>query len=169
MKLEEIMREYRQIEAEFKDAGEAYKRAKTEVHRMKEIADREAPLEDDEGNDLPLKAALDELPVETLEEAEVALEEAENRLDSIVDDKNAIRQYEEVQIEMEGVKAELDDLKNFEDRRKDEMEQKVKPWEDALANAVAKVDARFSTYMAELGCTGTLGRKVIGKDETIRR
>jgi chromosome segregation ATPase len=123
---------------------------------LKKEADREAPLQDEDGNDTPLKAQLEALGVDTLPEALAALEEAEQKVDSIEADHNAIREYERNKEETELVRAQLDDLSSSEEQKKRDLEEKVRPWEEALINAVAKVNILFATYMAEMGCTGTL-------------
>jgi chromosome segregation ATPase len=150
----EIMRRYEEIERALITADKAFKEAKRRMIQWKAEADEKAPLEDADGKALPLIDELSDLPVETLEEAELALEEAETKANSIVADPNVIRQYEARKREMEQVQAELDDLTGSRERRLDELDQKVKPWEQMLDNSVAKIDALFSAYMREMGCTG---------------
>lgn len=152
--LEEATHDYRSIEKKFLDASEAFKRAKEELHRLKKIADEEAPIEDEHGNELPLKAQLEELPVTVLEEAQVALDEAEAKIESIAADQNVIREHERNLAEVEEVQSQLDDLNSSEERRRQQLDQKVKPWVESLKVAVQKVDSLFSQYMAEMGCTG---------------
>lgn len=125
-----------------------------EVHRLKKEADRLAPLTDKEGNFLPLKATLDDLGVETLPEALAALEEAELKVDSIEADNNAIREFQRNASETDEVRALLDELNCSEDKKKQDLEEKVGPWKMALSAAVSKVNTLFSKYMAEMGCTG---------------
>lgn len=155
--LEEATHDYRSIEKKFLDASEAFKRAKEELHRLKKIADEEAPIEDEHGNELPLKAQLEELPVTVLEEAQVALDEAEAKIESIAADQNVIREHERNLAEVEEVQSQLDDLNSSEERRRQQLDQKVKPWVESLKVAVQKVDSLFSQYMAEMGCTGEVG------------
>lgn len=158
----EIMRRYEEIERALITANNAFKEAKRRMIQWKAEADEKAPLEDADGKALPLIDELNDLPVETLEEAELALEEAETKANSIVADPNVIRQYEARKREMEQVQAELDDLTGSRERRLDELDQKVKPWEQMLDNSVAKIDALFSTYMREMGCTGKTRKRSIG-------
>jgi chromosome segregation ATPase len=121
---------------------------------LKAKADEAAPLHAEDGSELPLKKQLDDLPVETREETEAALEEAEAKVNSIIADPNVVRHYEERQKEIEKVQADLDDLTSAKEGKKTELEQKREPWEAALTNSVSKVDLLFTRYMAELGCTG---------------
>ena len=55
---------------------------------------------------------------------------------------------------MEEVQVELDNVTSSKEKRKNELEQKLKPREQALDESVAKVDLLFSKYMRELGCAG---------------
>lgn len=142
-------------EKEYEVAKNDYKAAIKEVHQLKHEADREAPLKDEHDNDTPLKAQLEELGVETLPEAVAALEEAEQKVESIEADHNAIREYLRNKEETEHTRAQLDDLSSSEEQKKRDLEEKVRPWEEALTNAVSKVNTRFALYMAEMGCTGT--------------
>lgn len=137
-------------------AQKEYAEARKELENLKALADENAPLYDENGGDLPLKAQLEDLPVETMEEAQAALEEAEAKAESIVADANVMRQYEAKKQEMEETQAELDNVASSKEKRQNELQQKLKPWEQALDEAVAKVDAKFSRYMNELGCTGEI-------------
>lgn len=148
------MQEFDRLRREFDKVSAEFKQAKADTNKLKQVCFQEARLNDDEGNELPLKAVLDALPVETVEEAQVALEEAQNKVESIVADNNAIREFERNQTDIEDVQTQLDDLNSSEERRRAELEQKVKPWETSLEQAVSKIDALFSRYMGEMGCTG---------------
>ena len=121
---------------------------------MKEKAEQIAPLYDENGNELPLKGELDALPVDNLEEALAALEEAEAKANSIVADPNIIRQYEERKISIERLETELESMTSDKEQRLHNLNLKREPWEASLENAVKKVDVLFSKYMKDLGCTG---------------
>ena len=152
--LNEAQIDYRKAEKEYDVAKNSYKAAVKEVHQLKQEADREAPLHDEDGNDTPLKAQLEALGVETLPEALAALEEAEQKVDSIEADHNAVREYVRNKEETEHVRAQLDDLCSSEEQKKRDLEEKVRPWEETLTKAVSKVNILFATYMSEMGCTG---------------
>lgn len=152
--LQDAQAEFRKVETEYVKVQADYKKSVAEVRRVKEEADREAPLVDDNGNDLPLKAELEELGVETLDEALLALDDAQQKVENIIADHNAIREFERNKAELEDVQAQLDDLNVSDERRREELNSKVRPWEQALTQSVTKVDALFGRYMAEMGCTG---------------
>jgi hypothetical protein len=97
---------------------------------------------------------LEALGVDTLPEALAALEEAEQKVDSIEADHNAIREYVRNKEETEIVRAQLDDLCSSEEQKKRDLEEKVRPWEGTLTKAVSKINILFATYMSEMGCTG---------------
>jgi chromosome segregation ATPase len=139
---------------DYQHVNQQYKQARARLTDLKREADSIAPITDDDGNDLPLKAELDGLPVETLDEAEDALDEAIRKADEIVADPNVIRQYELRQKEMEELQTQLDNLTSSREKQVDALKQKVSPWETRLLTQVSKVDVLFSVYMRELGCTG---------------
>lgn len=142
---------------EYQDATAQYTQQRKVLQQLKNKAEEEAPLTDENGEELPLKAQLEDLPVEHVEEARAALEEAMAKVDSIIADPKVVRVYEEKKLELESSEAELENLSSSRERRVNEMNQKLKPWEEALSNFVSKIDAKFSNYMRELGCTGEVG------------
>lgn len=151
---ERARREFEKAKAEYKKASEAYGKAKADMEVLRAQADQEAAIVDADGNELPLKAELEAIACETVPDAQAVLEEAEQHADSIIADPNVVRQYEARKQEMEQVQAELDNLTTSKERRIEELKQKLQPWEDALSNSVSKIDALFSGYMREVGCTG---------------
>lgn len=50
-----------------------YKKTRVELAQLKQSCDEEAPIMDADGNDLPIKAELEALPFETVQEAELAV------------------------------------------------------------------------------------------------
>jgi chromosome segregation ATPase len=145
---------FNQHTTEYGRMSKLFETSRRVLEDLKAKADEAAPLQAEDGSDLPLKKLLDDLPVETREETEAALEEAEAKANSIIADPNVVRHYEERKKEIEKVQADLDDLTSAKEGKLTELEQKRKPWEDALTNSVDKVDLLFTKYMAELGCTG---------------
>ena len=156
VRLEEKQAESRKLHGEYVRYDKIFKQKRAELQQIKEIADREAPLEDENGNDLPLKAELEALAVENQHEAQAALDEAEIKINSIVADPKVVQQYEQRQQEIEQLEQELDDVTMSKDAKLKELDRKRVPWETALTKAVEKINAKFSFYMAELGCTGEL-------------
>ena len=140
---------------EYQSLNTQFKEAKKKLTDLKEEADQLAPINDPEtGDELPLRAELEALPFETLDEAEDALDEANRKADSIHSDPNVIREYEKLELNIEKLQTELDNLTNTREQQINALKQKVKPWEARLANQVNKLDALFSVYMRETGCTG---------------
>lgn len=139
----------------YKDVQTQYKERKNELKRLVAAARTEAPLQDDEGNETPLKALLDQLAeFETIEQAEVALEEAEDQISRVVEDPGVFRLYEKKREELAAVRDDMEALTNRKEQRKNALGSRQEPWEEALKNIITKVDIRFSQYMKELGCVG---------------
>mmetsp|Transcript_41702 Transcript_41702/g.120457 ORF Transcript_41702/g.120457 Transcript_41702/m.120457 type:complete len:1122 (+) Transcript_41702:155-3520(+) len=152
--LDGVKDELAEAERMFKDAKAEYNRMAEEVNRLHEEANAVAPLMDADKNELPLKAELDALPVATVDECMVAMEESAQEVDSIEADHNAIREYERNKEAIEVVRTQLSDLNESEERKKNELDMLRQPWEEALERAVAKVDSLFGKYMTEMGCMG---------------
>ena len=137
------------------------------MKEAKLAAENEAPLEDENGSPLPLKAELEALPVTTIAETEAAIDEARAKVDGIDANPDVIRQYEERKREIEILRQQLSDLKDCKDLKLLDLKRMRAPWEQALQNSVEKVNALFSTYMAELGNAGEVRLKK--GDEDLRR
>jgi chromosome segregation ATPase len=145
--LGELERETRRLLVEFN-------RQRDGMRQLKNQAEKDAPIIDDEGNALPLKAQLESLPVTSVAETEAAMEEAKAKVNGIDANPEVIRQYHERKKEIELIRAQLSELTQSKHSKISDLEKKRLPWEQALENAVAKVNALFETYMAELGCAG---------------
>jgi len=143
-----------EIGQKYNDTCERFKESKARLQECRTRADQIAPLRDENGNDTPLKAQLEELVVENLEEANVALEDANNKVNSIDANPDAVRQYEARQKEMEEVRQKLEEETDAKDTKLRALDQERQPWEAALENSVSKVNALFGMYMQELGCAG---------------
>jgi chromosome segregation ATPase len=137
------------IKRDFKAGKILYTEAQT-------IAMTEAPLEDEDGNELPLKKVLsDDLSqFETVDHAEAALDDAETKVNNIHSDPNVVRLYEEKKKELEETRGDLDDMTNRKEKKILELNNQREPWESALDKIVTTVDKRFGNYMRELGCKG---------------
>jgi chromosome segregation ATPase len=154
---------YNEHTSEYERISKLFETSRRLLVELKAKADEAAPLSDEDGVS-PLKKLLDDLPVETREETEAALEEAEAKANSIIADPNVVRHYEERKKEIAKVQMDLDDLTSAKEGKQTELEQKREPWEAALTNSVSKVDLLFTKYMAELGCTGEV--KLVKGDES---
>lgn len=125
-----------------------------DARALKEKAEEEAPLVDENNEPLPLKAQLEDLPLDNVEEAQAALEEAEEKANDIIADTDVIRQYQDRRRELEDAQAQLDILTGSKENRLKNLEKIRIPWETALRNNVSEVNELFARYMSELGCTG---------------
>lgn len=132
------------------------KAAKILYKTSRAIAMKEAPIEDEDGNDLPLMKVLevDLHQFQTVDHAEAALEDAEAKVNNIHSDPNVVRLYEEKKKELEETRGDLDDMTNRKEKKIDELNLKKKPWELSLDEIVTTIDKRFGNYMRELGCKG---------------
>jgi chromosome segregation ATPase len=152
--LEEKRHEQNELEREYGVIADRFTKARNDVERFKNEAENEAPLFDRNRNELPLKALLDELAVNTKEEAEAALEEATAKANSIVANPDVVRQYEERKQDIETLQQKIDQIQGCREGRVEELERVRAPWEAQLEQYLSKVNALFCEYMQELGCAG---------------
>ncbi len=145
--------QFHQMEAEYSRVSDIYTRARHELQQIKEDAIRIAPITDENGNDLPLKEKLNELP-ENLTELEEAMDDTRDKISSIVDNPEVMRRYEQQKRQLDEMKEQLENLNENKAEKKNALKQKRRPWENALENIVDKVNTLFSGYMKELGCAG---------------
>ena len=131
---------------------EEKKRMNATLNQCKE----RAPLHDDDDNPLPLKAQLEALNVDTIDDAVAALEEAEAKANSIDDNPDVLRQYEQLKREIAQLTGELENLADSKDAQLAEINRQKEPWEGALQNSLNKVNTLFGGYMAELDCAGEI-------------
>mmetsp|Transcript_31165 Transcript_31165/g.47542 ORF Transcript_31165/g.47542 Transcript_31165/m.47542 type:complete len:1125 (-) Transcript_31165:528-3902(-) len=158
-----IAEQLREAEREFVRLETAEKKAKYDLNQAKAIMNDTlaectavAPLKDDNDNPLPLKTALEELPVDTVDEAMAALEEAQVKANTIDNNPDVMMQYEKLKAEIVETKDEIENLVNSKDAKIQEISNAKAPWEAALTNSLEKVNVLFSTYMSELGCAGEI-------------
>jgi len=152
--LVEKKQQYQEVENEALRIQNEFVAARKKVKDKKVEAEAIAPIKDEHENDLPLKKQLDELDVSSLHEVEAALEEAEQRANSIVANPEVIKQYEERKAEIEEVQGRLDEVTNSKDAKTSHIETKRKPWEAALEKHVVRINSLFTRYMEEMQCTG---------------
>jgi structural maintenance of chromosomes protein 5 len=152
--LNDKKKDYLNIEKEALRIQQAFAKAKQLCTQIKSQAERDAPMTDEKGNELPLKQQLEDLDVNTVYDVEAALEEAESKANSIDANPDVIRQYEQRKVEIEEAKERLDDLSSSKDAKLNVITRMRQPWESALENFVAKINCLFSKYMAEMACTG---------------
>ena len=150
----EKQQQYIEIEREAVRIQNEFTLAKRKVKTKKDEAEAVAPIVDENNNELPLKKQLDELEVTTLHEVEAALEEAEQKANSIDANPEVIRQYEQLKGEIEETQAKLDEVTDTKDRKTGLIETKRKPWETSLEKHVVRINSLFTKYMQEMQCTG---------------
>lgn len=142
------------LRQEAEEVSRDFARAKNELSTKKNEAVRDAPLKDDEGNDLPLREQLEALQVETLHDLEAAYEEAEARANAIVDNPEALHKYEEQKQKIEEMSARLADAKEGQSRELSQVKLKRNTWETSLECHVSKINTLFSEYMKDMDCAG---------------
>ena len=167
MRFEEKKAQFEEIKEKHARLKKEFKEAKEEALAFQRQAREKAPIEDDDGNPLPLKIILEEelANFTTVELAEAAKEEAERTLQDCVFNANALQQYKKNQELIEETTADLDDLRNRKDKKKGEMEKLQEKWENQLEETLAYVDRKFCKYMKELGCTGSVSLAKGAKDD----
>lgn len=106
-----------------------------------------------------MRAQLEELEVSTLAEAEAALEDAEQIVNSIRANDSVFQHYEDLERQCEEVETQLNKLSSNKENKLQIIDEKRKPWESALLNHVAKINVKFCKYMKEMGCTGEVRLK----------
>lgn len=145
----------------FQVVKEKFKAEKSRFKLIKEKADAEAPLQDEDGNDTVLceKLTSELAQFEHVDQAIAALEEAEAKVNDIHADPNVIRLHEEKKAELEEAQIALEDLTTRKEARVSELERMKEPWLATLIQTVETVDKRFSNYMKELGCVGGVSLK----------
>lgn len=91
-----------------------------------------------------------------LEDIDDAMDEAESKVNSITDNPHVMRQYEKRKKEIADLEEKLDKEGGEKDLKKKQLETRRSMWESSLNNIVNKVNAKFSTYMKEVGCAGEI-------------
>lgn len=137
--------------------------AKRRMKELKIYADRIAPMKDAEGNDLPLKAQLQELP-ETLGEIDAAIADNQELINSISDNPQVLSQYEKRKAEIEKKKEEFENLENAQSAKRATLHNLLEAWKARLHNTVEKVNTLFSGYMRDLGCAGEISLAMGGSE-----
>jgi chromosome segregation ATPase len=155
--LVEKKKEFADLEERGARIAQKFNQIKKDLAEKKEKAETTAPLTDENGRELPLKALLEELDVQNLHDVEAAHEEAMSKADSIVANPAVVRQYKELKEKIEAKQTELDSLSSSKNNKLTNIETKKKMWETSLQSNVAKINALFTKYMAIMGCTGEVG------------
>jgi structural maintenance of chromosomes protein 5 len=145
---------FQKLEETAKKIGRDYQDLRTLLIAKKKEAETLAPLVDDDGNDTPLKAQLEDLDVCDSNEVDLAIEEAEKVLKQYQANPEVLRQYEKLKDEIEIIEAQLADCTSTREKGLNMLTEQRKSWESRLENYVDKVNALFTGYMADMECTG---------------
>lgn len=127
--------------------------AKREMKILNAAANEIARIKDNNGQDLPLKAELEELPDQT-EEIYAAIEDMESRINAISDNPQVLRDYESRKNEIANMREEIDGMAAARNGKKLELSSLFLPWYAALKNTKDRVNNLFSEYMTELNFAG---------------
>jgi structural maintenance of chromosomes protein 5 len=131
-----------------------YNRVRQLLLAKKDEAERVAPLIDEDGNETPLKAQLEDLEVSDMTEVDAAIEDAERILKQYQANPEIILHYEKLKDEIEILEAELADFADTREKSIKMLTDLRKDWETRLTEYVTKINTLFTSYMAEMGCTG---------------
>jgi hypothetical protein len=160
-KATEALREVDKSKQNFRVLKQQFSAEKNLYKEKSAHANKEAPLEDDDGNESVLKEKFqDQLAqFDSITLAQAALEEAEAKMNDIHSDPNVVRLYEEKKKELEETQEDLDDLTSRKEKGVSELERMKEPWFETLKKTISTVDKRFTKYMSELGCVGEISLK----------
>jgi chromosome segregation ATPase len=159
--VKEAVREVELSRQKFRTFKHQFTEQKNRFKEKQAFAKAEAPIQTEDGVDLPLRERLDvELAqFDTVGLAEVALEEAEAKINDIHSDPKVVRLYEEKKKELEETQEDLDDLTSRKEKGVSELERMKEPWFQTLKKTISTVDKRFTKYMSDLGCVGEISLK----------
>lgn len=141
------------VKENYEKAKQEFAACKENLRELKRTAELEAQLVDEDGNDLPLKVALEGLP-ESLEEIQSAIQDCKDQVNAVIDDPHLLAEYERKKKEIAELTEALADKSAFSDAKNAEMTSLETPFRAKLQNYIATIDTRFSEYMAELHCAG---------------
>eukprot|EP00580_Thalassiosira_gravida_P014694 CAMPEP_0201682080 /NCGR_PEP_ID=MMETSP0494-20130426/51433_1 /ASSEMBLY_ACC=CAM_ASM_000839 /TAXON_ID=420259 /ORGANISM="Thalassiosira gravida, Strain GMp14c1" /LENGTH=1127 /DNA_ID=CAMNT_0048165835 /DNA_START=664 /DNA_END=4047 /DNA_ORIENTATION=- len=163
--LRKLTDELTEKQAETAELTQQYKAADTEYNQRKDIlkkllkeAENIAPMEE-----WRERLDQDDIP-ENLEGVEDALDEAENKVNSIAENPHVMRHYEERKKEIAKLQEQLDEAGGEKNMKRQQLEQKLDRWESSLINIVQDVNKKFSAYMKEVGCAGEIRLFTAGAD-----
>lgn len=152
--LDEAAKSFDVLQDEGTKLNDEFKQARQDLERLRTQAGKDYPLEDEDRNPLPLKAEIEKMEFDSVEDIEAAIEDCEQRVKAIQANPQVIQQYEAKIQERDELQIKLNDAKNFRASKMADIEQKRAPWLASLENSIAKIDSKFSQYMAEMGNTG---------------
>ena len=144
-----------ELKRKYEDANRLFSSKREECRQYQAEAMEVAPISDHDGNELPLKAQLDELPTDP-REINDEIEELMEKLESITDNPGVIKRYEEQKLELQQTQNQLNNYDEAENLKKRELKALRDPWEKSLRDITVQVNGLFSQYMGELGMAGKI-------------
>jgi chromosome segregation ATPase len=154
--LQEKKAAHAETEQEARRVQAAFANTKKLAAEKKAMAEEKAPLVDGDGNDTELKRQIQEIGFDTVNELQVAYEEAMARANDITDDPNAIRHYEQRKRDIEQLETELERREHQEATKAVRIQEMAEKWEGGLAKHIARVNKLFMQYMSEMDCVGEI-------------
>lgn len=139
------------LQEDYQRVSQEFDLTKKKLTTLKDRANDIANITGADGSDL--KEALDKLPADETELQE-SIDDANERVNSIHENPEALRNYDAQKREIEKTKQELEQLNTTKEAKEYEISAKLNPWETALTDIVHKVNIKFAGYMTELGCAG---------------
>lgn len=134
------------MKEDYVEAKNLFSESKDKLKEMKARAEVEAPLVDENGEDLPLKAKLETLP-ETLAEVNATLDDCRAAIANIHDDPHVIAEYERKEKEIAKLTEQLKDTDELTSAKAAEIDALSSGFVSRLKNYISTVDSLFSTYM----------------------
>ncbi len=117
---------------------------------VKELLDTEYNVQGNQMENEGPEEACERLQLQCLAEKEAAEEEAGR----IVDNPEALRQYEVVSKEVAALKKRHAQLQRACDSGQTDLERLAGPWAENLKNLTKRLTERFGEYMEQMGCEG---------------
>ncbi|GMH78800.1 hypothetical protein TL16_g07942 [Triparma laevis f. inornata] len=144
--IEEENRRAASVKEDYVEAKKLFIESKDKLKETKARAEVEAPLVDENGEDLPLKAKLETLP-ETLAEVNATLDDCRAAVANIHDDPHVIAEYERKEKEIAKLTEQLKDTDELTSAKAAEIDALSSGFVSRLKNYISTVDSLFSTYM----------------------
>lgn len=137
------------LEAQYEDINKQFNEAKK---MLKDLLADATQLTGGEMTDA-VRAKLEGFP-ESADEVEALLTDAQDKVNSIDDNPEVLRRYEQRTKEIAETRAQLEDLNEGQNAKIQQLEHVADGWGTALHNSLEKVNKLFQQYMSELGCAG---------------
>jgi len=143
-------KETTELANQLKVADDDYNFKKDKLKKLLKEAEEIAPREEwDE------RLQREDLPSD-LDEVFDAIEEANQKIESITDNPHLLRQYEERKKEIAQLEDLLESAGSEKEKKLQDLKDKLENYESRLTNIVNGVNLKFSAYMSEVNCAGEI-------------